>query len=140
MATSQFPATQNVSFEHNFTEEEMRGLAESMAAQEKKVADLEAEKKKAADNFKLQVDSAKLALATAAMKYRDGHETRYVDAKVRPDFTTGKVLFIHPETGQVLRERIMTEDEKQIKLPLDIGGAGIVHSVSDAQDRREARQ
>jgi hypothetical protein len=140
MATSQFPATQNVSFEHNFTEEEMRGLAESMAAQEKKVADLEQEKKAAADRFKVQVEGAKAQLSIAAQKYRDGHETRFVDAKVRPDFTTGKVLFVHPDTGQVLRERTMTEDEKQIKLPIDIGGAGVVHSVSDAQDRREARQ
>jgi hypothetical protein len=133
---------ENIRYKHEFGPEEMRGLAKAMADGHHDMDLLEVEKKATTDTYKARIESKRLEINDAAGKYRDGYEFRDVLADVFYDYARGVVVFSHPDTHAILKERPMTEDEKQITLPMgeDTDAAMAKHSKPDAQDRAEARQ
>ena len=50
---------------------------------------------------------------------RDGAELRTVQCERRCNYTTGRVSDVRVDTGEILSERDMTEDERQKDLPFD---------------------
>lgn len=116
---------------HIFTGEEMGQFALEMASQLGEVEKLEMEKKVAMDGFKTQIDEARSAASRAAYKHRAGKETRYLLCHKCADYDQGKIIWRNPDTGEIVQDRVMTDEERQLPLlPRDeITPAEILHTA-----------
>jgi hypothetical protein len=69
---------------------------------------------------------------------RDGAELRTVQCERRCNYSTGRVQDVRIDTGEVLSERDMTEDERQKDLPFDDLDASFDDEAADESDAEAA--
>ncbi len=101
---------------YNFTEEELKDLAGQMAMKTQELDTIEIEKKSAMSSFKDRLDGANLELKSCAGKYKDSYEMRNIECEVIRDFDDGVVRFIRTDTGECVRVKKMTNEEKQMHI------------------------
>lgn len=101
---------------YEFNEEEKQGLAEKMAMSTQEMQTIEDQKKSAMASFKDRLESAQLELKGCATKYKDGYEMRYMECVVERNYVDGHVRFIRTDTGECVRLKKMTDEERQLKI------------------------
>ena len=74
------------------------------------------EKKEAASQFKANIENIENELQVLAAHVRNKYEYRDVECDVIPDFKSGVVVTVRNDTGEVIDERPMTAEERQLKL------------------------
>ncbi|MFO7596042.1 MAG: hypothetical protein R6W92_06820 [Desulfocurvibacter africanus] len=111
--------TESVRAKHEFTEDEMKKLAETMSAQHLLAGQLEDEKKSVQQSYKLKIDSAMASAMDAAGKYRDGYEMRDHECERVYDYESDPpmVRFVEVDTGKEIVSRRMTHEELHRPLP-----------------------
>lgn len=107
---------ESVPVTHVYTEEELRGFAQEMAMGLKEAADVEREKKGTNELFKERLAKAEGKAAVAGDRYRDGKETVYVHCNKVADYDTGEILWMDPDSGEIVQRRKMTDEERQVPL------------------------
>ena len=103
---------------HRFTAEERLKLSEqlSQAVMERSAAEEELQTVKA--DFKSRITRAEATIADCARKINTGYEMRNVECELVKDFTTNTIRYQRLDTGEIVRERAMTSEERQRTLEL----------------------
>ena len=101
---------------YEFTTEEKRDIAETLAIKTKDLEKAEDEKKSVMSAFKEKIDKIALDVKSSARKYTDGYEMRDIECVVERDFASGEVRYIRTDNGVVARTSKMTMAERQMKV------------------------
>jgi hypothetical protein len=97
-----------------FTENELQALGLQLAATHQDIGKLTVEKKESADRFKAKIDSATSEASRLATNRINGYESRYVDCEVTYNFDTGMKQTVRLDSGEVVSEEPMKDEEKQL--------------------------
>jgi hypothetical protein len=95
------------------TESEKAERAERMAKLAADRTQIEEAKKQSATDFKERLESVDLEVNTVAREVREG-EWREIPVNQIWDYRSGNVSIMRPDTGEVLSERAMTMQERQL--------------------------
>jgi len=108
----------SMEIEHHLTPEELAENKENLMKLMDEVDALIIEKKKMAKAFKSQINLKD----TEIVLLRDINRTKKVkktmDIEVMLNFKTGKKTAIHPQTGELLWEKDLTPEDRQVKMSL----------------------
>lgn len=102
----------------DLTRDEKLKKAEEMAEQLKARAELELTAKASADEFKQKLKQLDRTIGDRAEEVRTGLEYRQVECTERGRYRDNIVDVIRIDTGEVVRSRPMTVNERQDSLPL----------------------
>ena len=69
--------------------------------------------------FKGKLELAQANINTKKRLVRDKREMRYVDVEVVSDYTECTIRITRLDTGEIVEDRKMTGDEKQLKIEFD---------------------
>jgi len=97
---------------YKFNSDEIVAESELLAQEMAEVSDLEAEKKRVADNFKGKISHVQLSMAERAKKIRDGYEYRSIECTPVPDYEE-KLMRFYDDDMALIDERPLTPDELQ---------------------------
>ena len=100
------------------TEAELRTQADTMAQSLSQIQSLESDLKSLRKQIESDIAAAEGALNSAVEKFRSGWEMRSIDCEIRKDFETNTVLTVRLDTGEIIRQRAMTAEERQMALEL----------------------
>ena len=101
---------------YHFTEQEKKELSVEMAQKTIEAGNLEDEIKSIKARYKGDIEAAMLLVKSNASKIRDGFDMRYIPCEVVPDYSRGVFRFIRQDTGEEVRERKMTAEDRQQSL------------------------
>ena len=102
------------------TDQERREYGIQLATTLGDMENVEAEKKKEMDHFKDRLCGLQARADELSRKVRDGKEWRGVDCVIRysqPDDDHKQVIRL--DTGEVVRTALMTQEDRQLVMPLD---------------------
>lgn len=103
--------TQIVDYDQQLTREEMLEYAEKAAALEKEREDLSLEQKQSAAAFKAKIGEKEADVRRMLRYVRDGFRPAQAMCYVNYDFKKRVVTFEDCDSGRVVRERKMSEEE-----------------------------
>jgi len=98
-------------------------LGRLMADSQERVAESEANAKSAAAQYKGEIELAKADFGRACSLVRAGYEERQVECERVFDYVKGEARVTRLDTGEVIEQRPLTEDEKQSEMNLDLSGS-----------------
>jgi len=98
------------------TEGEKREIAQNLAVAVMSRDEAEGALKSAQTQIKSKIALHEAELTSFAEKLRSGFEMRNVECEIEGDYKTGTVSIIRLDTGEIVRDRVMTNDERQKKL------------------------
>jgi len=98
------------------TEGEKREIAQNLAVAVMSRDEAEGGLKSAQTQFKSKIALHEAELISLAEKLRSGFEMRNIECEISGDYKLGTVTIIRLDTGEIIRERPMTKDERQNKL------------------------
>lgn len=101
------------------TQEELVGMGEAMAEASREKAEAESELTSVKKQIQGKIEMAQLAMNRAADLIRDKFQFRPVDCERVFDYTKGVVTEVRLDTNAEISKRSMTEEEKQMNLPLE---------------------
>jgi hypothetical protein len=110
--------------EHHFSLDELRNLGLSLA---NAIADLEALAQEKADfmaDLKGRHKDAQAKVKLLAEKIRTGSEVRLVECRLEKDFLSNAVRTYRTDTNELVEERAMTVEERQLFLLPETDPAG----------------
>lgn len=102
--------TETIYAKHTFTGEESMELARRMASAEATISRKMEELKSVSTTIKADIAIQEGILHSCAEKLRSGYEMRPKEADVK--YEKGVVKYVDKETGEILEERPMTQDEQ----------------------------
>jgi hypothetical protein len=97
--------------------EEVRQRGEAVARLLKERDDLDFETKQYAKQRREELGELELAIARLAIQIRERQEYRPVEVACLRNPSDATVVWVRKDTGEVVRQRPMTEEEKQERLP-----------------------
>jgi hypothetical protein len=80
---------------------------------------LEDEQQKIKSDFKAQIEAKEAATRVQKNLVRDKYAHRQVRCTMTMNYSTLKVIVARDDTGEIITERAMNEDEKQLKIDFD---------------------
>ena len=107
---------ENVKYE--FSELEKKELAEVIAQSIVQRDELTVKKKAKQSEMKADIDALEHKVSELSEKYNDGFEMREMEVYKELDLPNDLVRFIRPDTGEIVKERGLTLEERQGKLGL----------------------
>lgn len=105
----------NVTLRHTFSEDERRELAIDMAEASVKKESLDEEFKVIKSDYKGQIESEEAKIKMNARKLQNGFEMRSIKCEKEFKHDAREVFWYHPESGEVVKRRTMTQDEMQME-------------------------
>jgi hypothetical protein len=97
--------------------EEVRQRGEAVARLLKERDDLDFETKQYAKERREEIGELELQIARVAIQIRERQEYRPVEVVCLRNPGEATVVWVRRDTGEVIRQRPMTEEEKQERLP-----------------------
>lgn len=101
------------------TEAQLKEQAEKMADNLSQIAQYEADLKSIKRQIEADIAKCQSELTSAHEKYRSGFQMANIDCEVRKNFQTNTVTVIRLDTGEMIRERALTAEERQLMLELN---------------------
>jgi hypothetical protein len=101
------------------TQAQLKEQAEKMADNLSQIAQYEADLKSIKRQIEADIAKCQSELTSAHERYRSRFEMKNVDCEVRKNFETNTVTVIRTDTGEVVRERALTAEERQLMLELE---------------------
>jgi hypothetical protein len=80
---------------------------------------IQAAKKEAASSYKAQEEAAQGTVSVMGRALASGYEMRDVECRILMDFKNATVAYERCDTNEIVEERRMTVQERQMRLPLD---------------------
>jgi hypothetical protein len=102
-------------FSHALTDEERRVAANSLAKTLSELEDVEKERKVVNSSFKTKYDGLKRKIAYLGSSVLTGEDQRSIECTRITNYTKGTMVLIRVDTGQVVEERSLSNDEKQME-------------------------
>lgn len=106
----------NMEIEHHLTPSELAENKETLTELMDDVDALIIEKKKTAKAFKSQINLKETDIIILRDAIRTKKVKKNMDVDVVMNFKTGKKSAIHPETGELLWEKDLTPEDRQLKM------------------------
>jgi hypothetical protein len=101
-----------------FSEEEKTGMGSELARLIREKAEVEEQLKSVATDLRGQIMALGGKINTFAEKIRSGYEMANVSCTVKKDYKKGIVKTFRNDTGELVKERPMSDEEKQMKMEL----------------------
>jgi len=102
-------------FSHALTDEERRVAANSLAKTLSELEGIEKERKVVNSSFKTKCDGLKRKIAYLGSSVLIGEEQRSIECNRITNYTKGQMVLVRTDTGQVVEERPLSDDEKQME-------------------------
>lgn len=102
----------------SLTQKELADRGHDLAKAETEFSDEEKAKSESARAFKETLDALSARITDLSVVILNGSEEREVEVLIVPDFGSNRILFTSAEDGAILRERAMTDAERQGDLPM----------------------
>ena len=99
------------------TEKEKTELSAKIAKAISDRASAEAKLKEVSASIKAQIAQLDAEISEKALQINNGYEYRNVECRMDKDYRLGSVTITRLDTGEVIRERPMTAEERQLELP-----------------------
>ncbi len=99
------------------TEKEKTELSAKIAKAISDRACAEAKLKEVSASIKAQIAQLDAEISEKALQINNGYEYRNVECRMDKDYRLGSVTITRLDTGEVIRERPMTAEERQMELP-----------------------
>ncbi len=99
------------------TEKEKTELSAKIAKAISDRASAEAKLKEVSASIKAQIAQLDAEISEKALQINNGYEYRNVECRMDKDYRLGSVTITRLDTGEVIRERPMTAEERQMELP-----------------------
>ena len=99
------------------TEKEKTELSAKIAKAISDRASAEAKLKEVGASIKAQIAQLDAEISEKALQINNGYEYRNVECRMDKDYRLGSVTITRLDTGEVIRERPMTAEERQLELP-----------------------
>lgn len=109
--------TQTIEARYEFTEEEKNNMARKVTEKELAVADLESQKKAAADDFKAKLDPVYDEIQYLSRCVQNGYEPRNYTCRIEKDSARQIKVFRDVQTEKVIKEEPFTPEDLQGELP-----------------------
>jgi hypothetical protein len=106
---------------HYFNDQERLDISNKMSEAFIEKSTLEADLKTVQSQFKSRIQEAMGQIGTLAQKLNSGWEMREIQCRVIKDYNEGVVRFESIETDEIVDERPMTLDERQMKIGDEVG-------------------
>ncbi len=113
---SQIRRLETVMVKFLFTDEEKIKLAEKQSSETIRAGKLAAELDIIKRDYKGRIEGAEHQSMQCALKISAGFELRDTQCYVERDFKGHTIRFINPDTGEILEERPMSIDERQMNM------------------------
>ncbi len=101
----------------DLTDEELLETGRQLARAQSNLTHAEANKKQIDARLKGEIDGYRLQAAELSERVNTGYELRAVECKEVPDRLNLNVQIIRMDTGELVRQRAMTEREREQLLP-----------------------
>ena len=101
---------------YEFKDFELKAIAKNMANAVSDIETLTDRLKSVKSQIKAEIDEATAVMNSCAKKLQTGYEMRDLDCEVVYDFKGGQVLYISEETGETVKSRKMTDEDRQQEL------------------------
>lgn len=102
-----------------FTEEEILSFKNALAFHTAELLKAEKEKKNEVKIHNLNIKDCKDSIADLSEKIESGFEEKSVSCRVKFDHAREMVFIIRTDTDEVVEERPMTEEERQLELQFE---------------------
>ena len=102
--------------EYRFSEDELKDIGLEMARATNRASEAEEQKKAAMAGFKDTIEKEQLTARMSARHISNGYEMRNIECKKYLDFTNCTVKVIRTDTGEIVVERKMRDNEKQMSI------------------------
>lgn len=99
------------------TTEERLEIGQNIARESTQMASEEETKTEVVSEFKARIESHKAKIAELSRTLMNGYQFREVECRREFDFKKGIVAIIREDTGELVKERPITEQERQDNLP-----------------------
>lgn len=100
--------------EHKFSSEEMAQIAKDITDHLGRKDELEERLKSIKADYKAQAEQLDAELRNLTRKHRSGYEMREVRCDIVRDVDRGIVQFVRQDTKEIVSERPMTSEERQL--------------------------
>ena len=101
----------------HLTEKEKTELSAKIAKAISDRTSAEAKLKEVSASIKAQIAQLDAEISEKALQINNGYEYRNVECRMDKDYRLGSVTITRLDTGEVIRERPMTAEERQMELP-----------------------
>ena len=124
--------TETIWVKHVLTGDEVMDLAQKMARAEASISEKTDQLKSVSTTIKAEITTQEGILHNCAEKLRSGYEMRPREADV--SYEKGIVKYVDKETGEIIEERQMTQDE-QLRLNANMTDAEqIIRQAREEED------
>ena len=96
--------------------DELLAIGKHLAAEQDEIDRVEDQRKKAASQFKAQTEAHRAQIRIHSMAIATGEERRRVECETVWDYTDGKVTVTRCDTGEVIEERALRDEEAQMEM------------------------
>lgn len=101
-----------------FTDEERKGMSLDLARFVNELEQKKLQKKDVVKSIDAEIAKHESSISMLATKVHDGYEYRNVDCIRTFDYDKGDVSIMRVDTEEIIKERPITEEEKQVNLEL----------------------
>lgn len=108
--------TEKAPIKYVFTTTERANIADEMAEAVAEAERLKDELKSVQADYKARIQVQEATARANSQRLKNGYEYREMDCPVEYSARTRTATLYHPETGEIIRTRTMSEDELQLKL------------------------
>lgn len=124
--------TETIWTKHTFTGEEVMDLGQKMARAEATISEKADQLKSVSTSIKAEIATHEGVLHTCAEKLRSGYEMRPKDVDL--EYEKGIVKYVDKETGEIIEERPMTQEEQLRLSGKRIDAEDIIREASEEED------
>jgi hypothetical protein len=103
---------------YHFNREELAEIADEMAKSAGEMDSAESKKKSVTAQIKAEFEAASAEHQKNARLYRDKFDYRNIDCEMLLNYITGRVTVFRLDTGELVKSRAMTAEERQQELEL----------------------
>jgi uncharacterized FlaG/YvyC family protein len=104
---------------YEFSDSEKAELADEMARAVCDATQTRMKLKSVQKQINAEIQQYEAEIASCAEKLRSGYEMRHVDCSFLRDFDLKSIKIVRDDTGEIISERAMTEDEKQMDIAFE---------------------
>lgn len=115
------------------TQDEQLAAGKKLAEAVRTLVNVQAQAKSAASQFKAKIDEQQAKINGLQCLISDGYELRNVACTNIMDYTDVVVRVTRTDTGEIVEERKLTEDERQSTLPFDGEDSTDAEPATDGQ-------
>lgn len=106
----------NEYIKYQFSATEISEMAAELAQRTSELETAEDEKKAIVSDLKSRIDTLTSTVRQAATKINNGYEMRNVKCEVVEDFKAGTIKHIRTDTGEIVRTKKMSDEDRQQKI------------------------